>query len=87
MSRKATIAQMAWFAGIDGKKPQNGFIKAPWHDDREVVDTMTWGQNGGEESFLMAGVVYFSCRFLVYFSMSLDTAGAVDGAGVREDRS
>ena len=54
MSRKATIAQMGWFTGIDGKKPQNGFIEALWHDDREVVDTMTGGENSGEGSFLMS---------------------------------
>ena len=71
MSRKA-IMDKGLYTGIEGTKPQNGFIETPWHDDREVVDTMTWGQNGGEGSFLMAGVVYFSYRFLVHFSMSLD---------------
>lgn len=72
MSSKAQIPRTGWGGKINVRKPQNGFLKASWQNDREVVDTRTWGEIRKTGCFLMARVVHFSCRFLVHFSMSLD---------------
>ncbi|MCL4469374.1 MAG: hypothetical protein M1591_10645 [Deltaproteobacteria bacterium] len=51
MNIKARIPQTGWGGTIDIRKSKNGFLKASWPNDREVVDTLAWGEIRRKGSF------------------------------------